>query len=122
MWPVLLHQPRRRLEHGRDGGLVVCAQDRPGGVAHEPVLSDDGLDRRLRQHRVEMGAEEERRTGLGVLRLDPAENVAHRRADPPADIVLVCLEPERAQVVEHAVGDGPLLPRGARERGQLEEE
>ena len=29
---------------------------------------------------------------------------------------------ERAQVVEHAVGDGPLLPRGARERGQLEEE
>ena len=39
-----------------------------------------------------------------------------------AGVVLVGLEPERAQVVEHAVGDGPLLARRARQRRQLDEE
>ena len=51
---------RGRLEHRRDGGLVVGAEDRPGRVADDAVL-DDRLDRPLRRHRVEVRAEEERR-------------------------------------------------------------
>ena len=39
-----------------------------------------------------------------------------------AAVVLVDLEPERAQLREHAVGDRALLARRARDRGELEEE
>ena len=69
-----------------------------------------------------MGAEEERRAGVAVRGSIRQRMLPIVEPILPADVVLVGLEPERAQVVEHAVGDGPLLPRRARQRGQLEEE
>ena len=92
--PAALHQPRGALEHRRDGCLVVGTEDRPGGVPDDLVLADDGLDRRLRRHRVEMGAEEDRRAVPAVRRRQTAEDVPHRRADPRARVVFVRLQPE----------------------------
>ena len=42
--PVLGHDPPRRLEHHHHGRLVVGAEDRAAGVAHDTVLHDR-LDR-----------------------------------------------------------------------------
>ena len=47
------------VDHGRDGGLVVGAENRAGRVAHDPVL-DHRLDRTGGRHGVEMRAEEDR--------------------------------------------------------------
>ena len=61
----------RRVASSIDGdrGLVVGAEDRPGGVPHDAVL-DHRLDRGGRRHGVEVRAEEER---LAVgRRLEPA--------------------------------------------------
>ncbi|TML35531.1 MAG: hypothetical protein E6G24_01175 [Actinobacteria bacterium] len=69
-----------------------------------------------------MGAEEDRRAVPAVRRRQTAEDVPDRRANPRASVVFVRLEPERAQVVEHAVGDGTLLAGRARQRRQFEEQ
>src|SRR3984893_7506107 len=63
----------------------------------------------------EGGEEEERPPALGGRR-EPAEEVAHRRADRGPGAVLVHLEPERAQLLDHTVGDRALLARPARPR------
>ena len=63
--PVLLDDPPRRFEHRRDRGLVVGAEDRPARVPDDAVL-DDGLERPLRRHGVEVRAEEERRAAVGA--------------------------------------------------------
>ena len=92
-----------------DRGLVVGAEDRAAGVADDPVL-DDRLDRRRRRDGVEVGAEEERRPPSAVGR-DPAEEVpASSRSR--AGVVLVDVEPERAELGGDAVGDRALLPGG----------
>ena len=58
---LLLEHAPHRLEHDHDRGLVVRAEDRSGGVAHDAVLADDRVDPRLGRHRVGVRAEEDRR-------------------------------------------------------------
>ena len=108
--PPLRDDPPRRLEHRRDGRLVVGAEDRPAGIADDAVL-DDGLERPLRRHGVEVRAEEERRAAVGATG-QPAEQIAGVRADRRAGVVLVDLEPELTEVGGDAVGDGALVPGG----------
>ena len=95
--PALLDDPARRLDHRHDRRLVVRAEDRPAGVPDDAVLADDGLERALRRHGVEVRAEEDRRPALDAAR-QAAEQVPDRRADRRAGVVLVDLEPERAQL------------------------
>ena len=118
--PPLGHDPPRRLEHHGDRRLVVGPEDRAAGVPDDAVL-DDRLERPGGRNRVEMGAEEDRRP-LAAAPGQAAEDVPHRRADRRAGLVLVPLEPDVAELREHAVGDGPLLARRARDRAELEEE
>ena len=65
---------------------------------------------------------EEDRLARSAVRLEPAEDVPHRRADLRAGVVLVGFEPEGREILEHAVGDGPLLAWRARKRRQLDEQ
>ena len=116
---VLGDDPPRRLEHHRDGRLVVGAEDRAARVPDDAVL-DHGLDRTLRRNRVKVGAEEQGRSL--AARLDPGEQVADRRVDPGTRVVLVDRQCERAQIVDHPVGDCTLLPGRARHTCELEEE
>ncbi len=118
--PPLGDEPAHRSEHHRDRGLVVRAKDRPARVPDEPVL-EHGLDRAVGRDRVEMGAQEDRRS-LRRLARNTREDVAHRRADGGARVVLVPREADRLELRDHAIGDGPLLTRRARDRGQFEEE
>ena len=120
MRTVLCENATRRIEHRRNRRLVVGSEDRVGGIEDHAVV-DDGLDRASRRHRVQVRAEEERRAAV-CRRLDSGEEVADRRSDPRAGVVLVGFEPELAQVTEDGVGDGSLFARRARKRGQLEEE
>ena len=53
---------------------------------------------------------------------EAAEQVPDRRADRRPAVVLLDVEPERAQLLGDAVGDRALLARRARDRGELEEE
>ena len=112
------NQPRR-LEHRRDGSLVVGAEDRAGGVSNDPVL-DDRLDRGRRRHGVQVGAEQERLPVRG--RLDARVEVAHRRADLRPAAVLVDVEAAVAQVADDQIRDRPLLAGRARHRGELREQ
>ena len=79
MGPILGDHPPRGVQHRRDRGLVVRAEDRAAGVADDAVV-DDGLNRSLRRNRVQVGAEEERRSLSRSV--DPAEEVARVRVDP----------------------------------------
>jgi hypothetical protein len=89
----VLDEPRGRLEHRGDGGLVVRTEDRARTVADDLVLAHQGLDRSLGRHRVEMGTEEDRFTFARAL--EAAVDVPHRRADLGPRIVLGGLDPER---------------------------
>jgi hypothetical protein len=66
-------------------------------------------------------AEEDRRAAVAPAG-EAAEQVPDRRADLRAAPVLLDLEPERTQLVDDAIGDGPLLAGWACDRGELEEE
>ena len=112
--------PSRGLDHRGDGGLVVGAEDRPGGVPDDAVL-DLGLDAPLRRHGVEVGAEEDRRAPVGAAR-EPAEQVAGVGVDPGAGVVLLDLEAELAQLRGDAIGHGTLVPGRAFDRGELEKQ
>ena len=107
------------LDHRRHRRLVVGPENGARGVAHDAVL-DDGLDRALGRHGVEMRAEEDRRALPG--RLEARVERAHRRADLRAGVVLVDVEADRAQLLDHTVGDDAFLARRARNGRQLEEE
>ena len=116
MRTVLRDDPPRRLEHHDDGRLVVRAENRAAGVPHDPVLVDHGLERPVGGNRVEVGAEEDRRS-LVTPPGQPAEDVPHRRADDGSGAVLVPREPDVVELGDHAVGDGPLLaPAGSGSR------
>ena len=101
--------------------LLSAPEDRAAAVADDAVLADDGLERPLRGHGVEMRAEEDRRPAWDAAR-QAAEQVPDRRADRRPAVVLDDVEPERAQLLDDAVGDRALLARRARDRGELEEE
>ena len=120
MLTAVLEQPRRRLQHRRDRRLVVGAEDRAAGVPDEAVLADHRLEPPLQRDGVEVRAQEERRARRAVP-LDPAEDVPDLGADLRPRVVLAGLQPERGKVLEHAVGDGPLLPRRTRDRREREE-
>ena len=68
-----------------------------------------------------MRAEEDRQAGV-ARRLEATEEIAGRRADALTCVVLAHVQPEAAQVLGYAVGDGALLARWARQRGELREE
>ena len=51
-----------------------------------------------------------------------AEQVADRRADLRACVVLLDVEADGLQLADHAVGDRALLPGRALDRGELEKE
>ena len=109
--PALGDDAARSLDQRDDGRLVVRAEDRPAGVPDDAVLADDGLERALRRHRVEVGAEEDRRTD-GLAPGEAAEQVADRRADPRAGVVL--LRPRaRSQRARRSRGRRPRAPRQA---------
>ena len=109
--PLLVEDPPHRLEHHDDGGLVVRAEDRPGRVADDAVLDDDGLDRRLGRNRVRVRAEEDRRSAPAVRRREPAVDVPGVAVEPRRRVVLVPLEPEVGQVRADAIRDRALAAR-----------
>src|SRR5712691_12525335 len=113
--PILRQHAPRAFEHGRDGRLVVGAEDRPAGVPHDAVL-DHRLDRSFRRDGVEMRAEEDW-SSSAVAWLETAVEVPHRRADLRAGLVLVDLEPEVAQIADDDVRHGTLLAGWTRQRG-----
>src|SRR6266508_2412669 len=77
--PTLGEQPPRSLHHDCHGCLVVGAEDGPARVADDAVL-DDGRERALGRHGVQVGAQEER--GAGVRGgLEAGVEVAGIRAD-----------------------------------------
>ena len=79
-----VEDPTGRLEHDDDRGLVVRAEDRPGRVAHDPVLADDRLDRPLGRDRVRVRAEEDRRAARRSSRAGGSRCCRRRRrAAPP---------------------------------------
>ena len=121
MGTALGEDPPRRLEHHDHGRLVVRAEDGATGVANDPLLVDHGLERPVRGNGVEMGAEEDRRS-LTAPPGQAAEDVPHRRADDRSGPVLVPGEADVVELGDHPVGDGPLLPRRARDRAELEEQ
>jgi hypothetical protein len=67
-----------------------------------------------------VSAEEERRALGG--RLDPAEQIADRRADLRTGVVLVDRESKPAKVLEHSIGDRTFLTGGTRHACELDEE
>ena len=117
--PVLRQDPARRLEHHGDGRLVVGAEDRPGRVADDAVL-EHRVDARLRRNRVEMSAQEERRSAVG--RLDAGVEVPRVRADSRAGVVLAHVEPEIAHVRGHLIRNRALVAGRARHCGELGEQ
>ena len=118
---VFRDDPPGRLQHHGDGRLVVRAEDRPGGVAHDAVV-DDRLDRPGRRHGVQVRAEEERCASPVPVRLDARIEIPDRRADRRTRVVLVDVEAQIAKVPHDRVGDRALFPGGARERGELREQ
>ena len=112
--------PPSRLDHRDDGRLVVRTEDRPGRVSDYPVR-DDGLERALRRHGVEVRAEEDRRTAVEPPG-QPAQQVAGVGADAGAGVVLLDLDTQRAQLGGDAIGDRALVPRWTGDRAQLREE
>jgi hypothetical protein len=119
MRPALHQHAARSLEHRGNGRLVVAPENCGQPVSDDSVL-DDGLDRLDGRHRVEMRAEKQRLSGHDGRERD--EDVPHRRTDRFPGLVLLGLDSQVAQIAEHAVGDGPLLARRARNGGELEEE
>ncbi len=111
MTDVLDENAPQALEHLRHRRLVVGAEDRAAGIPDHAVL-DDGAQLTRGRHRVEVGAEEERRTFR--RRLDPRVDVAER--------ILLGLETETAQITQDDVGDGVLLTRRRGQGSELEEE
>ena len=85
--------PPRRLDHRDDGRLVVSAENGACGVSDDPVR-DDGLERALRRHGVEVRAEEDRRSAVRPAG-QPAEKVARVGVDPCSGVVLVDLDAQR---------------------------
>ncbi len=116
---ALVQDPLRRDEHRRHRGLVVAAEDRVAGVAHDAVL-DDGLDRVGRRHGVEVRAEEDRGAWRG--RLKPRDDVPGVPADPRAGVVLGEVEAQVAQLAGDSLGHRALVTRRARDRAEFEEE
>ena len=110
----------RRLEHDGDRSLVVRAEDRARGVANEALVVDDRLDLPRRRHRVEVRAEEDRRAGRRAL--EARVEIAGRRTDALAGVVLFDLERAVAQVPRDRIGDGAFLSGRARDGGELREE
>jgi hypothetical protein len=117
--PPLLPQASRGLEHHRDRGFVVGAEDRPGAVPDDAVL-DDRLDRRLGRNGVGVRAEEDRQAAC--RRRQTAGEVPRRSVELRRGLVFVPLQADLRQVRADAVGNRPLLSRRARNRAQLEEE
>jgi hypothetical protein len=109
-----------RGQHHRDRGLVVGTEDRVPAVDDDAV-SHLGLDRPVGGHRVEMGVQENR-SPLAGGGGETAVDVADVRPDPRAGVVLVRLESQPAEELEHAVGHGPLLAGWAGDGGQVAEE
>ena len=93
--PAFRDDPSRCLDHRHDGRLVVRSKDRPARVPDDAVVADHGLERPLRRHRVEVSAEEDRRTAVEAAR-EATEQVPDRRVDRRAGVVLVHLQAERA--------------------------
>ena len=119
--PPFLEDAPRRLEHDDDCRLVVRAEDRPRGVAHDAIL-DDRVDRGFRRHRVRMRTEEDRRSSLAVRGRQVAVDVPGVAVERPGRGVLVPLETELGEVGADPIGDRALAPRRARERAELQEE
>ena len=121
MRAVLGENAARALEHRGDRGLVVGAEDRAAGVAHDAVFGHR-LERSLGWNRVQVRAEEDRRPAAVPVRPDAAVEVAHVRADGRAGVVLVDGQAEVPQIARDRVRNGTLLARRARDCRQLGEE
>ena len=119
MRTVLREHAPDAFQHRDDGRLVVRAEDRAAGVAHDAVL-DDGVEGPGRRHGVEMGTEEEGRPVRG--RVDPGVDVPHRRADFGAAAVLVRPQPEVGEIAQHRVGHPALFPWRAGNRHKLQKQ
>ena len=111
MRDVLDERPAYTLEHLHHRGLVVAAEDRAASVPDHAVFYDRP-ELAGGRHRVEVGAEEERRP-LGN-RLESCIDVA--------EAVLVGLEAEVAQKPEDDICGGALLAGRRRQRGEFEKE
>src|SRR5581483_4094442 len=108
---VLDEDAPRPLEHLDDRRLVVAPEDRPAHVPDHAVL-DHRPQLAGRRHRVEMGAEEERRPLR--RRLEPRVDVA--------EVVLARAQAEPAEITDDDVRHRLLLTRRRRDGRELEKE
>ena len=104
----------RDLEHDRDGGLVVGAEDRVAR-AHPGAVVDDGLDRVGLGHGVEVCAEQDRAVAAAG---DAREQVAALGAGLRGGAVLLDAHAHAAQVVRDGLRAGALGAERARDRAQ----
>ena len=107
---ALGREPASAAEDGRHRGLVVGAEDRVVAVAEDAVLARD-LHRAGERDRIQVGAEQDRAGVLGPA--DPGEEVARLGAGFGAGVVLLDLQPERAELRADGLGDRPLALGGA---------
>ena len=109
MRETLLDDAPDGLDHRRDGSLVVGPEDRPRRVPDDAVL-DDGLDRPLRRHGVQMGAKEER-DAAAVRGRQGGVQIPDLRAGLRAGRVLVDVEAQLPELGDDSIRDGALAPR-----------
>jgi SAM-dependent methyltransferase len=117
---ALAQDAPRRLQHHRDRGLVVRAEDRPARVADDAVL-DHRLERAVERDRVRVCAEEDGHARVTRGR-QAAVDVPGARVDLRPRLVLLPLEAELGEVGADTVGHVTLVSRRARDGAELEEE
>ncbi len=109
--------PGGELDEDGDGRLVVGAEDRLAAAAKDAVRELD-LDLPALGHGVEMG--EEGHPALAGAR-DARDQVAGAGPCPPGGVVLDHVDPERAQLGDHVVGDRALVAGRARDLAEAGE-
>src|SRR5947209_7620669 len=107
------HAPGK-LEHHRDRGLVVSAEDRSVRVLPSAV-NQRRLHRRFERHRVEMGAQQ---NALGTATGDAGKQISCVGADLRAGAVLLGSDPHPIELADNPVSALALVPRGALDPAQ----
>ncbi len=120
--PTVLGQQPGQLEHRRDRRLVVGPEDAIGRVLPATVAAHR-LEQRRQRHGVQMRAEQQRLWAtlhaVGATPRDPGQEVAGLRACGRGAVVLLHLDAERRELVDHPVGDHPLGSGLTRNTAQL---
>ena len=109
-----VHQALGELEHHRDRGLVVGAEDRRVRVL-PAAIDDHRLDRRGRRHGVQVRTQQD---AVRAATPDAGQQVAGVGASGATGVVLVGLEPDPRQLAGDPVGARTLVTRRALDPAQ----